>query len=199
MKDIIIDKSLSHLNNVYQYDTDTYDRVKYGLETIYISITKLIVVLSISLIFGVIKETLLTILFINGLRKFAYGMHAKKSWHCYVESTIVFVLFPYIFSKLIFDINQKIIISIICFLGYCIFAPADTHKRPLINKNHRKQLKIYTLIVCIAYISIIFISKNTLINNMIILSMISECFLINPIIYKLFSMPYNNYMTYNSN
>lgn len=196
MKEVFLERSLQLLNKEYNYQGDDLDRVKYGLEVIYISITKMFVILLVSIIFKAFKETLLMIIFVNGLRTFAYGIHAKKSWHCYISSIICFVLSPMIFKFIEISIIQKILLSIICFISYVVFAPADTHKRPLVNKEHRKKLKINTLIVCSVYIAIIFISKNTLINNMIILSMITEVFVINPIIYKIFDMPYNNYMTY---
>lgn len=196
MKEVFLERSLQLLNKEYNYQGDDLDRVKYGLEVIYISITKMFVILLVSIIFKAFKETLLMIIFVNGLRTFAYGIHAKKSWHCYISSIICFVLSPMLFKYIEINVIQKILISIICFISYVVFAPADTHKRPLINKEHRKKLKINTLIVCSIYIAIIFISKNTLINNMIILSMVTEVFVINPIIYKIFDMPYNNYMTY---
>lgn len=196
MKEVFLEHSLQLLNKEYNYQRDDLDRVKYGLEVIYISITKMFVILLVSIIFRAFKETVLMIVFVNGLRTFAYGIHAKKSWHCYVSSIICFVLSPMLFKYIEISTIQKILISVICFISYVVFAPADTHKRPLINKRHRTKLKINTLIVCSIYIAIIFISKNTLINNMIILSMITEMFVINPIIYKIFDMPYNNYMTY---
>lgn len=196
MKEVFLERSLQLLNKEYNYQGDDLDRVKYGLEVIYISITKMFVILLVSIIFKAFKETLLMIIFVNGLRTFAYGIHAKKSWHCYISSIICFVLSPMLFKFIEISIIQKILLSIICFISYVVFAPADTHKRPLVNKEHRKKLKINTLIVCSVYIAIIFISKNTLINNMIILSMITEMFVINPIVYKIFDMPYNNYMTY---
>lgn len=196
MKEVFLEHSLNLLNNEYHYEGDDLDRIKYGLEVIYISITKMFVILLVSIIFRAFKETLLMIIFVNGLRTFAYGIHAKKSLHCYISSIICFVLSPLLFKNIEISIIQKILISIICFISYVVFAPADTHKRPLINKRHRTKLKINTLIVCSIYIAIIFISKNRLINNMIILSMITEMFVINPIIYKIFDMPYNNYMTY---
>jgi len=199
MREKIVDKMLISLNNTYNYDNDTLERVKYGLEILYISITKMVVILLISISLGLLKESLLVILFSNFIRKYAYGIHAKKSWHCYVSSILVFIFLPLYFKKLSFSLIQKISISIICFIGYSLFAPADTHKRPLVNKKHRSKLKTNTLFVCSLYILIIFISNNTLINNMIILSMIAELFAINPIIYKLCDMPYNNYKTYQSN
>ena len=198
MREKAINRLLNLLNNTYNYDNDTLDRVKYGLETIYISITKMVVILFIAIIFGTTKETILTILFVNGIRTYAYGMHAKKSWHCYIESTLVFVLLPYLFTKFTFNITQKILISIISIIGYLVYAPADTHKRPIINKKHRNKLKNNSIIVCLIYIFIIFLSNNNLIINIVILSLVTELFLINPIIYKIFDMPYNNYLTYQS-
>lgn len=196
MKEVFLEHSLKLLNKEYNYQGDDLDRVTYGLEVIYISITKMFVILLVSIIFRAFKETLLMIIFVNGLRTFAYGIHAKKSWHCYVSSIICFVLSPMLFKYIEINTIQKILISVICFIGYAVFAPADTYKRPLINTKHRQRLKINTLIVCSIYIVIIFVSKNTLVNNMIILSMITQVFVINPIIYKIFDMPYNNYMTY---
>lgn len=198
MKDIVIEKSLNLLNRSYQYDSDTFDRVRYGLEVIYISITKLIVILGFSIVFGLVKETLLTIVLFNGLRTYAYGIHAKKSSHCYISSTLIFVFLPWIFKYIEFSIIQKVLISIISIVGFYLFAPADTHKRPLINKKHRNKLKRNTLLVCCLYIIIILISDNILLNNLIILSMILELFVVNPWTYKLFDMPYNNYLAYQS-
>lgn len=196
MKDVVISKSLNLLNNSYNYDNDTLDRVKYGLELLYISITKMIVIISISTLFGLLKETIITILLFNGLRSFGYGLHAKKSWHCYLSSSIIFILLPLIFKHIEFNIIYKIFFSIFSLVSFILYAPADTHKRPLINAKHRKKLKIQTIIICLTYILIMFIFNNSLLNNLIILSMLLESVVINPWIYKLCDMPYNNYKTY---
>lgn len=196
MREIIINKSLTLLNDNYNYDSDTFDRVKYGLELLYISTTKMVVIFFLSILFGLLKETILTILLFNGLRTFGFGLHAKKSWHCYVSSSLIFILLPFIFVNIKFSYVQKILISIFSLISFYLYAPADTYKRPLINKEHRKSLKIKTILVCLLYILIMFISKNTLLNNLIILSMVIESFIINPWIYKICDLPYNNYKTY---
>lgn len=196
MKDVIINKSLSLLNSTYNYNKNTLERVKYGLELIYISITKMIVILSISLFANMLKETIITIILFNGLRRYAYGIHAKKSIDCYISSTFIFVALPFIFILIKFSTIQKILISILSLISFILYAPADTHKRPLINEKHRKKLKIKTIIIGLIYILLIFIIKDTDIINLLLLSMIIESFVINPWIYKLFDMPYNNYKTY---
>ncbi len=196
MKDLFLNSSINLLQKEYKYDSDTLDRVKYGLEVIYLTITKLSVIFFVSLIFNCFKETLLLIIFINFLRMFAYGLHAKKSWHCYVSSIFSFVILPIIFINLKFSIIQKILLSSLTLLSLVLFAPADTEKRPLVNKKHRLKLKIYSIIVSILYITFIFIIKNNEIINLIILSLIIQSMLINPFIYKIFDLPYNNYKSY---
>lgn len=199
MKDLFVNKSMNLLISKYNYDSDTKDRVIYGLELIYITVTKLTVILLVSLIFGLIKETLIFSLFITGLRTFAYGLHAKKSWHCYISSLFSFIFMPYVFINISIGLISKIIISILCLISMIIYAPADTHKRPIINKKQRFKLKIIATSICAIYIIIIFVSKNVWLNNLIILSMITESFVINPFIYKIFDLPYNNYKTYLKN
>lgn len=196
MKEAFLKNSTNLILSKYDYDSDTIDRIKYGLEIIYITITKLVVIFGVSAIFNLLKETIIFTIFINGIRSFAYGIHAKKSWHCYISSLISFVLMPYIFSNITFNYFQIISISICCLLSIILFAPADTDKRPLVNKKHRLKLKIISTLICLVYIFIIFVSKNTLLNNLILLTIITESLLINPIIYKIFSLPYNNYKEY---
>lgn len=197
MKEKFVNNSITLIQNKYNYtNSDILDRLKYGLESIYINVTKLTVVFTISIIFNVFYKTLLFCIFINLLRMFAYGIHAKKSWQCYVASIIMFVVMPYIFSNIIFTFFQKILLSVLSLISYVLFAPADTYKRPIINKRQRKKLKLLSIIVCSLYMIIILISKNNLINSLIILAMITEALVINPISYKLFNLPYDNYKEY---
>jgi len=199
MKEVFLNKSMDLLSSKYNYDSLTKDKILYGLEIIYIFITKLFVILISALIFGLFKEMLIFTLLLNGLRTFAYGVHAKKSWHCYISSLVVFILMPYIFINININLIQKIIISILSLISMYVYAPADTEKRPIVNMNQRKKLKLYSFLVCTIYIILSFIIKNEMIINLILLSMITESFIINPFIYKIFNLPYNNYKEYLKN
>lgn len=196
MKEVFMNNSLNMLQKQYNYDNDTLDRIKYGLELIYISITKISVIVLLSIICKSFKETILTLLFTNFIRTFAYGLHAKKSSYCYISSSLAFILLPILFVNIEFSVIQKIIISFLTFLSFILYAPADTYKRPLINEKHRKKLKLSTLLVSSIYIILIFFIKNNEIVNLIILSLIIQSFLINPFIYKIFDLPFNNYKSY---
>ena len=195
MKEMFLNKSINLLNRQYNYDNDTLDRVRYGLEVLYISITKISVILILSLLFKTFKETLITIIFANFIRTFAYGLHAKKSWHCYVSSILAFIVMPYIFVGINFNILQKILLSFLTMLSMIMYAPSDTYKRPLVNEKHRLKLKRNSILVTILYIVLIFIIKDKII-NLILLSLIIQSMLINPFIYKIFDLPYDNYKSY---
>ncbi len=196
MREIFLNNSLNLLCKTYNYDNDTLDRVKYGLEIIYISITKLTFLLICSIIFKTFKETLIFSFFISFIRNYSYGIHAKKSLQCYVSSFIVFIIFPFAVIKINLPFLFKIIICLFALISMILYAPADTYKRPLVNKEHRKLLKIKSIIITIIYIFIIYILKDNYYSNLILLSLIIQSLVINPFIYKLFKLPYNNYKVY---
>ena len=79
---------------------------------------------------------------------------------------------------------------------FLLYAPADTVKRPLINKKKRKMYKILSVITALIFISLIFIVDNFLIKNILIFALILESILILPITYKIFKLPYRNYLNY---
>jgi accessory gene regulator B len=77
-----------------------------------------------------------------------------------------------------------------------IYSPADTEKRPLINKKKRIVYKVVTIIISIIYISIIFIKKDIYLSKILFFSIFLETLLVLPISYKLLGLKYNNYKRY---
>ena len=170
--------------------------VKYGLESFFLSITKIIPILIIALIIGIIKETIMFIIFYNILRFFAFGIHASKSYICLISSTIIFIILPYLSKFIYFNIYFKIFISIFSLISFVLYSPADTHKKPLVNEKKRLILKILSTSILIVYIFLIFCLNNNFYINVLILSMLLESLMINNYVYILFGLPYNNYKTY---
>lgn len=84
MKELFVNKSISLIKKNYSYNDIMYERIRYGLEIIYLSITKIFVILLVSYLLGMLKETIILMIFSTPLRNYSYGIHAKKSWHCYV-------------------------------------------------------------------------------------------------------------------
>ncbi|MBQ8472151.1 MAG: accessory gene regulator B family protein [Bacilli bacterium] len=196
IKSFLINNSMNLVKNNNNYNKEQLEEIKYGLESIYLLLTKFVVIITISIILGIFKETLILLLFYNFLRAFAFGIHASKSIYCWISSSIIFLGIPLICKNFIFQNLFFIIGTIICFLCIAIFAPADTEKRPLINIKKRKVYKFLSIFVTIIYIISIFITKNVLLKNLMMFSLIIQTVLILPITYKMFKLPYNNYKNY---
>jgi probable accessory gene regulator protein len=178
------------------YDNDKLDEIRYGLEATYLSITKLVVILGISLLLGIFKESVILLVLFNFLRLTGFGLHATKSWMCWVSSSITFLLVPFFCKSLVLPNYVLVAISVVCLINFLLYAPADTVKRPLIHKKRRLLYKVCTILIAFLYTVLIFITKDTFLQNSLSSAMLIEGALINPYIYKLFNLPYNNYKNY---
>ena len=196
MKELFVNKSISLIKKNYSYNDIMYERIRYGLEIIYLSITKIFVILLVSYLLGMLKETIILMIFSTPLRNYSYGIHAKKSWHCYISSIFCFVLLPKLIINYNLSIILRITISIYALTSMIIYAPADTHKRPIINTNHRKKLKYTSIIITISYIFLTILINDNYICNLIYLALVIQSTAIIPITYKIFKIPYNNYKAY---
>lgn len=197
MKKLIINKCME-LVTTYNKDLSQrdIDKIKYGLEGLYLTITKLIFIIIVSIILGIWKETLLLILIFNGIRLTSFGVHAKRSIDCLISSTLFFILFPIICIKFSIPLIVKVILFIPLTVLIGIFAPADTEKRPLINKKKRKIYKILSIIISIIYMTIAIVIKNNILSNCFIFAIVIQIIIMLPITYKIFGVSYNNYKTY---
>lgn len=197
MKKLIINKCME-LVTTYNKDLSQrdIDKIKYGLEGLYLTITKLIFIIIVSIILGIWKETLLLIIIFNGIRLTAFGVHAKRSIDCLISSTLFFILFPIICIKLTIPLIVKIILFIPLTVLIGIFAPADTEKRPLINKKKRKIYKMLSIMISIIYMTIAIVIKDNTLSNCFIFAIVIQIIIMLPITYKIFGVSYNNYKTY---
>lgn len=197
VKKIIISNSIRTIRRYYpNYSDEDIEKIQYGLESIYLSLTKVIVILLLSIFLNIFKETIITLLLFNILRTTAFGIHASKSWICWVTSVPTFIGIPLICKYITFPTYILLIIASISLINFILFAPADTVKRPLIRKKRRIIYKVLTVIIGIIYLAMIIICKNNFIQNCLSASMLIETILISPLTYKIFRMPYNNYKSY---
>lgn len=197
MKKLIINKCME-LVTTYNKDLSQrdIDKIKYGLEGLYLTITKLIFIIIVSIILGIWKETLLLILIFNGIRLTAFGVHAKRSIDCLISSTLFFILFPIICIKLTIPLIVRVILFIPLTVLIGIFAPADTEKRPLINKKKRKIYKMLSIMISIIYMTIAIVIKDNTLSNCFIFAIVIQIIIMLPITYRIFGVSYNNYKTY---
>lgn len=198
MKKRFLEFSMNNIKKKYpNYDEDKLDEIAYGLEAIYLTFTKTIIIFALAFILGIFKDMLLLLIFYNIIRTTAFGMHAKKSIHCLIISSIMFIGGGLLCKYVDINIYVKLIISLISFICLIKYAPADTYKRPLINAKKRKIYKIITIITSSIYLILIILFRNDIISTYLCLGLLEATLMIHPLIYRMFQLPYNNYKNYN--
>lgn len=199
MKKKFLNFSLKLIKEKYpEYDDIKMDEVRYGLEGLYLTFSKMIIIIPLSIILGVFKEFIILLIAFNFLRTPAHGLHATKSWICLLSSSLIFVGIPFLLKLYnpTLNIYIKLIIGIISIILLFLYAPADTKKAPIIREEKRKKYKQKSIIYCIILISFSIFIKNKLISNLFISGIIIEIIMILPLTYRIFNLSYNNYKTY---
>lgn len=193
MKDLFVNKSFDFINKYQNLDHYGEVKTKYGLEVMYYFITKTTIILLIAYLIGLLKEVILYNIFFIPLRSTSHGFHAKTNLECWIITAITYIFFI-LFIKYI-EINYISIftLSIISVISFILWSPADTKNLPLIRKNNRLKLKIISLLILITELFLSLLTKYRL---FIIFSIIVSTLCINPIIYKMFGLKFNNYIDY---
>lgn len=196
MKNYIINGTMNYILKYNHYTNIKQEELKYGLVAIYLLVTKLIIILIISALLGILKEVVLFTIIYIPIRAVSFGLHATKSWICLFVSTFLFVGLPFISKYLLMPTYIKSIIGIISILLMFKNSPADTHKRPIVNKKRRLFFKYSSVLISIIYTTLSIFINNNFITNCLIFSLLIQCFLTSPLIYKLFKLPYDNYKNF---
>lgn len=197
MKEKFLDYTINYLKRYNDYSNEELKKLRYGLEGIYLTITKVIVILLVSLLLNIFFEVVIGIVLFNIIRYFAFGFHAEKSLECLILSLFNFVLIPYILLNSTSSLLVDGVICGICLILILIFAPADTVKRPLKNKKKRVIRKILTLTTGIIYTFLVLLLNNYFISDLLVSSLITTSIVICPLTYFIFRQPYNNYKNIN--
>lgn len=196
MKQAIINNTMNSIKKYKDFNDIKLAEIKYGLESLYLTITKIIVVILISIPLNTTKELLYIFLFYGLLRISGFGAHAKKSIQCWIFTISVFILLPYLAKTLFISKITSIIIMSLLLIPIIIYAPADTEKRPLIHAKKRKAYKIICSLNTLTYLLITIFAYNQYFSNIFLFSILIQVIMVLPITYKLLGIKYNNYKTY---
>lgn len=170
------------------------EELRYGLEGIYLTFGKLLVIFPLAFLLGILKEFTLSLIFFNIIRYPAFGLHANKSSTCLISSIILLLGIPLLLTKITIALPIKFGICIFCLICFILYAPADTKKRPLTNKRKRLFRKIAACLLEVTYSILIIIFNSNEISTYLLSGLIMETILILPVTYKLYGMPYRNYL-----
>ena len=196
MKELFLNKSINFITSQKPYKQEDIDKLRYGLEGIYLTFYKMIIILLVAFFLHTLKETIIFLILFNIIRYPAFGFHANTSFECLIISLILMVLLPFLLLTFNIPIIIKIVICFVCLVFFFIYAPMDTIKRPLPNKKKRRIRKFCSCLCCILYTCLMIVFKNSFINNLFFCAIVVETILILPTTYMLFKQPYNNYLNY---
>ena len=178
------------------FDETKLEEIQYGLEAIYITLEKSVVIFTVAFILGIVKELLILLLFYNLIRMPSFGLHATKSSICLISSLLMFIGGAFLIKYLIIPFAFKYIIGVISFLLILKNAPADTYKRPIVSPKRRMTYKIISSLVALIYVILCLCIKDNTVSNAMLLSLVIQNCMISPTVYKMFNLPYDNYKTY---
>lgn len=170
--------------------------IRYGLEGLYLSTTKFIVIFILVIFCKTLIEYLLLLFFYLLIRKYSFGLHATSALACWLTTLPIYIGGSLVIKYCSVDNYIHYAIWLIAFISFIIWAPADTPKRPLIRKKQRKLQKIKTCVICLGYLAILIFVNNTKVINAVSISLIVQTIMINPLIYKLTKTKFNNYKDY---
>ena len=196
MKKKFLNSSIDILRKNGNYSEEEIEIILYGLEGVYLTFTKMIVIFSLAYMLNLWKEVILLLITFNIIRSQAFGLHASKSIYCLILSILMFIGGAIICKYVTFPGWFLICSAVICNICLLLYAPADTHKRPIVNSKKRKKFKYISFSLGFIYTFLIFLFRNSYIVNYLLFGMIEAVLMILPISYSIFKMPYNNYKTY---
>ena len=182
-------------NKMPDVDDERAEVINYGLQLVIGEIPKTFVLLLIAYSFGVLKLSILALLFVMPYKTFSGGVHLKTHIGCIIATSISYIgnalLSKYIILEPIYI--KYILISIIWIFSMFmikLYAPADTENVPILRKKDRdlKRRLSYITMTLTLFISI-FITNST-ISNLLIFGTLIQTMSITKLVYKLTNNKY---------
>ena len=122
MRKKFLKSTMSIIKKKYpDYNEEKLEVIEYGLETLYIMVSKTIVISLIALFLGVFKEMLIITIFYNIIRTTAFGMHAKESWQCYIISITLFIGGALLYKYVNVNFYIKAVVSAVAYIFLVIY------------------------------------------------------------------------------
>lgn len=120
----------------------------YGFQIIFGAANKALLLLIFSLLFGIIKETILVTVAFVALRIFAGGVHFDSYSLCAYVSVSIILAAGFAAKYISISYGVGIIIFVLSLVAIIIYAPVEHRNRPLCERE-KAQFKIISIIVLI--------------------------------------------------
>ena len=185
-------------NKMPEVDDERAEVINYGLQLVIGEIPKGIVLLLIAWIFGVVKLSVLALLFITPYRTFSGGVHLKTHIGCILTTSLFYIINAFPVVILIHNVFNPIfikyiLISAIWFFSVImikLYAPADTEAVPILRKKDRDFKRKMSYITMTLTLLIATVIKDSIISNLLIFGTIMQTISITRFIYKVTNNKY---------
>jgi accessory gene regulator B len=143
----------------------------YGFQILFGAINKLILLVGLSLLFGIFNTTMMAMLSFVVLRVFAGGLHFKSYTLCAYFSISSMILLGVLAQQIVFNNYITNMIFGLIFVMFLLNAPVENFNKPFKN-NEKTKYKIFTLFVASILFLIQYIISITWIKISILLGVI---------------------------
>lgn len=190
-------------NKMPEIDDERAEVINYGLQLVIGEIPKTFVLLAIAYACGVLKLSVLALLFIMPYRTFSGGVHLKTHMGCIVATSLFYVGNALLSKNILIEpvyIKYILIAAtwIFSMIMIRLYAPADTEAVPILRKRDRDLKRRLSYITMTLTLSISIFINNTIISNLLIFGTLIQTISITRLIYKLTNSKYG-YEEYRKN
>ncbi len=182
-------------NKMPEIDDERAEVINYGLQLVIGEIPKTFVLLAIAYAFGVLKLSILALIFIMPYKTFSGGVHLKTHIGCIVATSLFYVGNAFLSKNIIIEpiyIKYILIITtwIFSMIMIKLYAPADTEAVPILRKKDRDLKRKLSYITMTLTLVVALFIKNYIISNLLIFGTLIQTITITKLIYKLTNNKY---------
>lgn len=182
-------------NKMPEINDERAEVINYGLQLVVGEVPKTFALLAIAYAFGVLKLSILALLFIMPYRTFSGGVHLKTHIGCIVATSLSYIGNAVLSKNIIIEpiYIKYILISAIWIFSMImikLYAPADTEAVPILRKKDRDlKRKLSYITMTLTLVISIFI-KDPIISNLLIFGTLIQTISITRFIYKITNNKY---------
>ena len=178
-----------------EVDDERAEIINYGLQLVIGEIPKTFIIIAIAYLLGVLKLTVLALLFIMPYKTFSGGVHLKTHIGCIIATSILYVGTALLSKYIIFNPMYIKYIAIALIWSFSmimikLYAPADTENVPILRKKDRDLKRKLSYVTMTITLAIALIVKNQVISNLFIFGTIMQTISITRFIYKITNNKY---------
>ena len=182
-------------NKMPEIDDERAEVINYGLQIVIGEIPKIIIILAIAYILGVLKLSILALLFVMPYKMFSGGVHLKTHIGCIIATSLFYVGNAFLSKNIVIEplyIKYILIALVWIFSMFMIklYAPADTENVPILRTKDRDLKRNLSYITMTLTLVVAIFIKNSIISNLLMFGTLLQTISITGFIYKITKCKY---------